>query len=256
MPSPNYTLCLPPGTHVTVEPNGNCILSHPLIELLVAARNGYDWPAGTGANISQQCVLNLEMEVAGHLDLLDADAAHQIVVRVSDWAENNDMAHAQLVGATADAKTRMQTAILELIHPGQEALGIDQLCQLPGIRLVIASKIFRFCVPLVGAAIDRHASYFFNSLPITGDGRGTYFLREWTNRRHTSSRLAIYQQNYYEINKEQYFNRYLPMLRCIANTLNMLKIKYCCAATNQMKKWRPADVEMAAYYWWACYGAR
>ena len=150
----------------------------------------------------------------------------------------------------------MQAAISDLIAPGKERAGIDALCSLPGISLVIASKIFRFCSPNQGAAVDRHASYFFNSLQVVGRGAATHFAREWANGRHTSSRLAIYAVANYTRNKAEYFEAYLPTLACIAQAMNANQAPYTCAAQNLQKNWRPADVEMAAYYWWACKGAR
>ncbi|MBN2428029.1 MAG: hypothetical protein JXK94_06820 [Deltaproteobacteria bacterium] len=127
---------------------------------------------------------------------------------------------------------------------------------LPGIRLVIASKIFRFCSPSFGAAIDRHASYFFNSLPLNGIGRATQFFREWANGCQTTSRFAIYNQAGYVRNKEEYFARYLPMLSSIAKAINEIPALYMCIATNRQVAWTPADVEMSAYYWWALNGSR
>jgi hypothetical protein len=150
----------------------------------------------------------------------------------------------------------MQAAISDLITPGRECAGIDALCALPGISMVIASKIYRFCVPTRGAAIDRHASYFFNSLQVAGGGNATRFDREWANGRHMTSRLAIYTVNGYEHNKAEYFSTYLPTITCIAQALNAIPAPYRCAARNAPMNWTPADVEMAAYYWWANHGAR
>lgn len=150
----------------------------------------------------------------------------------------------------------MQAAISGLITPGQECVGIDALCSLPGISLVIASKIYRFCAPTQGAAVDRHASYFFNSLQVAGGGNATRFAREWANGRHRTSRLAIYTLSGYVHNKAEYFSAYLPTVTCIAQALNAIPAPYTCAARNAPMTWTPADVEMAAYYWWATNGAR
>jgi hypothetical protein len=57
-------------------------------------------------------------------------------------------------------------------------------------------------------------------------------------------------------NLDHYFNTYLSLLNDIASSLNELHFQYECAATNQNMNWKPADVEMAAYYWWACNGKR
>jgi hypothetical protein len=134
--------------------------------------------------------------------------------------------------------------------------GLDSLSGLPGISLVIASKIYRFCYPRVGAAIDRHASYFFNSLPIVGQGPSTHFTREWANGAHRGSRLAIYSAAGFAANSSEYVQTYLPTLAGLATALNMAGHQYQCAATGLMKTWTPADVEMASYYWWALNGAR
>jgi hypothetical protein len=110
--------------------------------------------------------------------------------------------------------------------------------------------------PTVGASVDRHCSYFFNSSQIMGLGLSTRFSREWSNGQHTASRLAIYQNAGYLQNRDGYFRAYLPLLSCISNALNMGGHNFMCAATRAMGNWTPTDVEMAAYYWWACNGAR
>lgn len=253
---PNYTQDLPPGAQLIGQPTGQYIPSQVLIQLLVNARSAYDWPAGNGAQSSQQTIRNLEGAVAHRLAGLNVAAAHGIVIDVSSWAGNNTNSHVQLVGATHAQQAAMKAAITDLITPGREGSGIDALCGLPGINLVIASKIFRFCAPHIGAAVDRHASYFFNSLPVAGRGMSTNFVREWSNGRHASSRLAIYTSQNYRRNRAQYLEIYLPLLANIANAMNALQSKYICAATNQARDWTPADIEMAAYYWWACNGSR
>lgn len=256
MPQPHDAKCLPPGSDLTLQTKGTYVPSKPLIDLLVKARSDYDWPAGTGAAASQQTIVNLKVSIACRLIDPNAKAANGIVVDVSNWAGNNVSSHAQLVNATPAQKAAMLAAISYLMTPFREVDGINELCALPGISLVIASKIFRFCSPKVGAAVDRHASYFFNSLPINGHGAVTNFTREWSTGHHTSSRLAIYSRCGYTHNLKQYFESYLPILTCIANALNTYPAQYRCASTNKMKNWTPADVEMAAYYWWACNGAR
>jgi len=150
----------------------------------------------------------------------------------------------------------MQVAISNLITPGNAATGIDQLCAINGISLVIASKIYRFCVPNIGAAVDRHTSYFFNSLSVRGQGTPTHFQREWANGAHTSSRLATYNPAGYASNRAQYFQEYLPLLAAISNSLNNATSQYRCAASGVYRNWFPTDVEMAAYYYWARYGVR
>jgi hypothetical protein len=187
---------------------------------------------------------------------LNAGNAHQIVVDVSRWAGNNAASHQHVVAATPADKVVMRTAITDLISSPTAGAGMDALCGLPGISLVIASKIYRFCCPSIGAAVDRHASYFLNSMPITAGGFATRFKREWSNRKRVATRLAIYSAAGLAQNKNEYFQTYLPLLGSIARELNSSGMLYRCAATGLLKSWAAADVEMAAYYWWAVNGAR
>lgn len=256
MPPPKNTQDLPPGAELIRQPNGQIVPSEGLVHLLCKARSGYDWPAGTGAKVSQQTIIDLEASIGDHLDVLNPNSAHSIVIDVSRWAGNNANSHAVIVNATNTQKSVMEAAITKLCSHSQEAKGLDLLCRLPGIRLVIASKIYRFCAPIVGAAVDRHASYFFNSLTLHGNGLASNFKREWSNGRHTRSRLAIYNHRNYERNRTEYIEIYLPLLANIASAFNALPALYTCAATNQEKSWTPPDIEMAAYYWWACNGSR
>lgn len=256
MPPPNDVLCFPPGVMLTLNPNGQFVPSQPLVDLLLQARSNYDWPAGTGAHLSQRTIINLVAVVKADLLHLTNVSAHAIAVAVSNWAGNNANAHTRIVAATPAQQNQMQAAIACLLLPGQECAGINELCTLPGISLVIASKIFRFCSPNDGAAVDRHASYFFNSLQVTGVGNATHFVREWANGRHATSRLAIYNRANYARNTAEYFETYLPVLRSITQALNAIPAPYTCAASMGQMHWTPADVEMAAYYWWARRGAR
>lgn len=259
MPPPNY-YTLPPGVKAHRLPNGSFSLSHALVNLLVEARSAYDWPAGTGAAQSQQTILNLEADVAHWMQALNEENAHHIVTTVSDWAGNNAQAHNAIVQATPDVQVQLLNSLQLFNTPDGLANTIDGPCSVAGIRLVIASKIFRFCYPAVGAAVDRHTSYFFNSLEVISPGeprdRSTNFRREWSNGQHTASRLAIHQPPPYAHNLNEFINVYLPLLDSIANTLNAIPASYHCAATEEQKNWRPTDVEMAAYYWGACNGAR
>jgi endonuclease III len=256
MPQPNDAPSFPAGINLTYAASGHCNLSQHLVNLLIHARNEYDWPAGTGAKASQQTILNLTNTVRLNLATLTPANAHSIIMEVSCWAGNNANSHAKIVGASVTLQDQMKKAITSLVTPGHESTGIDALCALPGIGLVIASKIFRFCTPTQGAAVDRHASYFSNSLPVVGGGTATQFVREWVNSHHTISRLAIYNANNYNRNRTEYFSTYLPLLSCIAETMNANAISYTCGARNIPVTWTPADVEMAAYYWWATNGAR
>jgi hypothetical protein len=252
MPAPDEeATCLPAHARLAVGVNGQCVVPQALVNLLLQARNAYDWPAGTGATASQLAIINLVALVQRQLTALNPSTAHSIVVDVSTWAGNNSRSHGQILAASSAHRAQMYTAISRLITPGEECGGFDMLCSLPGIGLVIATKVFRFCVPREGAAVDRHASYFFNSLQVAGRGAATCFAREWNDRYHISSRLATYTGSKYARNKIEYFASYLPILACITQAMNALGAFYTCAAQALGKAWTPADVEMAAYYWWA-----
>lgn len=249
MPPPN-SYALPAGVMVHKLPTGSISLSEALVEMLVQARCDYDWPAGSGAVESQQTIRNLEADIAQLMQGLDKENAHRIVVAVSAWAGNNARSHNAIVRATPADRVQMLSSLQLFNTLDGLADAMDALCLLPGIRLVIASKIFRFCWPAMGAAVDRHTSYFFNSLGATN------FRREWSNGQHTASRLAIHQSASYTRNRREFVTVYLPMLRSMANALNAIPVLYHCAATGEQKKWRLADVEMAAYYWGACNAPR
>jgi hypothetical protein len=240
---------------ITKTKNG-LMLSQSLVELLVIARQNYDWPAHTGACISQHRIISLEKSVSQNLVNLNPISANKIVIDVSIWAGNNNKSHNVICSASHLQQKSMEQAIRNLLNPENRVLAIRNLCSLPGIGLVIASKIFRFCCPKEGASVDRHASYFFNSLAFIDNQKCTEFHREWTNAKHISSRLAIYSVYGLRLNEKEYFTKYLPLLRSIADSLNTLHEFYRCEATGNYKKWYPADVEMAAYYWWACNGAK
>jgi hypothetical protein len=236
-------------------------VSEALVDLLVSSRTTYDWPAGTGAAQSQQAILDLEVSVAKLLASLSGETAHSIMALASEWAGNNACSHEAILCASGATKDRMYRAVSLLVQaPDGPRRGLDALCGLRGVGLVIASKVYRFCLPQIGAAVDRHASYFFNSLDVSGPDqraeKATHFWREYADGRRTSTRLATYSPQGYEQNLDEYVRVYLPLLAGIAAALNRLARRYGCAATGQDRTWRPADVEMAAYYWWACHGAR
>lgn len=88
-------------------------------------------------------------------------------------------------------------------------------------------------------------------LPNNNICKATLFKREWSTGKHATSRLAIYQDSNYVYNRNEYIKTYLPLLAKISTTLNTMGIKYKCAATGETKSWRPVDVEMAAFFWWA-----
>ncbi len=108
--------------------------------------------------------------------------------------------------------------------------------------------------------MDRHASYFFNSLDIVDpEGirrKGTKFKREWQDGKHKTSRLAIYNPSSYAVNRDEFVDTYLPLLGQIAKSRNNMGAAFKRATRETEKSWRPADVEMAAYYWWAHHGPK
>jgi hypothetical protein len=231
-----------------------------LADLLVTSRNNYDWPQGTGARESQHVIIELEREVEDLVRGLDPARSHQIIKKVSSWGGNNANAQRVIGDASREDQVRMLDAIQHVLNPHMLKYGLDELSKLPGLRLVMATKIFRFCCQSWGAAVDRHASYFFNSLQIVAPSgicsRSTNFRREWSNGEHTSSRLANFSSAGHRLNCDEFGNVYLPLMTQIAESLNILGAAYRCAVTGGNKNWRPADVEMAAYYWWARKGSR
>lgn len=259
MPEPNDS-SLPQGVALHRLTDDAINLSNELVALLVGARNEYEWPSGKGRVESQKTIIELEEDVSALINEANIESAHIVFQRVSEWAGNNAKAHIAIVEASADTKMKMQNCLRLLSNPASQNLGMDRLAEIPGVNLVIASKIFRFCCPQTAAAVDRHASYFFNSLDFFSHemlpGKATHFRREWSDGKHATSRLATFTPGYFKVNRNEYFDVYLPLLHNIAAKLNSLQEFYECAVTGQLKNWRPTDVEMAAYYWWARNGAR
>lgn len=243
------------GNHVCVErlPDGSLQVSDALADLLVDARSSYAWPSIESPLRSQQRILDLESEVAERIQKLDPEKGHWIVQEVSRWGGNSERSQRVIERASLTQRD----AYVALIKQTSESIrpALEGFCQLPGIHLVMATKIYRFCSPNLGVAIDRHCSYFFNSLPLMEGGRqirtSTQFKREWSTGKHQSSRLADYSASGHRANLQEYVDTYLPLLKAIADSMNRRGNRYKCAASSQDKKWRPADVEMAAYYWWS-----
>ncbi|MFY9810428.1 hypothetical protein [Aquabacterium sp.] len=256
MSQPIFAASLPEAANLSMGQNNRWKASPSLTSLLLTARNNYDWPSGTGAAKSQNIIIDLENDVAQLLKSPSPENTHTIAVKVSSWAGNNKKSHDQIVMSSPHIKSAIHTSILSLIAPSTVHQGLLGLCAVPGISLVIASKIYRFCDPQHGAAVDRHASYFTNSLYSNQGVRTTEFLREWSNSKHRASRLAIYSQSKLKQNLNEYIENYLPTLTDTATHLNSTHNFYTCSETKARKPWRPADVEMAAYYWWAQNGAR
>jgi hypothetical protein len=257
--SPPNDSNLPLGVNVVEDPDAGLMASGALADLLVSSRSCYDWPQGTGAPQSQQAILHLESQAANWLAKLDPATAHALIQKVSIWGRNNVQAQDDIDRACPAIKDHMMAAIQAILDPRTLRIGLDRLSELPGLRLIMATKVYRFCCPTIGAAVDRHASYFFNSLDVVGAHgalrKATAFKREWENGTHKKSRLAIYNAGYHKKNRDEYLTKYLPVATQIAKSLNGMGLTYTCAATKSSRSWRPADVEMAAYYWWALHGS-
>jgi len=258
--APPHDYRLPPDLWVRRLADGSLDISPALVDLLADSRSDYDWPKDTGAAKSQRVINELEREVETLLRGLDAQRGHSIVQKVSKWGGNNLNAQESIDKATLSEQVRMRDAICQVLNPSTLKRGLDEFSNLPGLRLVMATKIYRFCCPAKGAAVDQHASYFFNSLNII-ETNGTrnkcvHFKREWGTARHTSSRLAIYSSAGHKSNCEEFVNAYLPLMAQIAESLNLLGVTYKCAETGENKKWRPSDVEMSVYYWGASKDSR
>jgi hypothetical protein len=230
-------------------------LSEALADLLVVARESYAWPTTEKPAISQQRIIDLETETHRRIVQLDSANAHWIVQAVSRWGGNNASAQSVIANAPPARRSELAGLVGQLLNPDSVRGALEGLAKQPGIGLVMATKIYRFCDPHVGAALDRHSSYFFNSLQIRDDDGGTRpctrFKREWANGKHRTSRLASYSMAGCFLNLNEYLATYLPLLRTVATLLNAQRGGFVCAASRTTKSWYAADVEMAAYYWWS-----
>lgn len=244
----------PSAIYLVRLPHEGWGISDKLADLLTEEREHYRWKATTAA-VSQRNITELEAEVARRIEHLDADHAGWIVREVSRWGGNNQKALHTLASASSEQNCAFARLIKQLLTTASASDALGTLTKQPGIRLVMASKVYRFCRPDVGAAVDRHSSYFFNSLPLQVEGGAvstcTRFKREWANGQHRASRLAIYSDSNCEVNLREYCRAYLPALATIAELLNSRSGGFLCAATKARRRWRPADVEMAAYSWWS-----
>ena len=162
--------------------------------------------------------------------------------------------------ASQHRKKQFSSLISNLLSPNATKSALHGLTDQPGIDVVMATKIYRFCVPNAGAAIDRHCSYFFNSLQNKGvpgpPSACTNFRREWATGKHRTSRLATFSKAGREWNLNEHFDSYLPLLSTISDALNQATGGFECAASHCRKTWRAADVEMAANQWWSRHGPR
>lgn len=210
---------LPDNIRIIRLTSGQLHPSNELIKLLCINRNVYDWPKGTGKEKSQELILTLETEAITLHEKYNENSVHQFVIHVSKWAGNNAIAHNSIINASQGDVQKLTDSLLALKSEDTTCRAFDNLSNLPGISLVIASKIYRFYCSDCGAAIDRHASYFFNSLDVV-DTEGKYlnkalkFKREWVNGKHKTSRLAIYNKPAYDHNRDEYMSNYLPLHCC------------------------------------------
>lgn len=154
-----------------------------LATLLMEARRGYRWPLTATSAASQQAVLDLEQEGAVWRNDPAAGIAHQFAVAVSVWGGNWIGAHNAIVGYDEEQQGTLRRALVMAVD-GQMGEAMVNLAELPGLSVVMASKLLRFTLPDTCAAVDRHASYMTNSLPDMSDGAVagscTAFHRQWS----------------------------------------------------------------------------
>ena len=230
----------PSAIHVVQLHNEKWYISGKLAGLLTYEREHYRWKATTAA-VSQRNILELEAEVARRIEHLDAANAGWIVREVLHWGGNNQKAANTLASASSEQNGIFARLIKQLLTPVSPADALRALTKQPGLSLVMASKVYRFCCPDVGAAVDRHSSYFFNSLPVQAAGGPvgtcTRFKREWANGQHRTSRLATFTHSNCEANLGEYCRAYLPALAAVADVLNSQGGGFLCAATKAKKRW-------------------
>jgi hypothetical protein len=254
MPPPNDAPAFSTEIRLIESERKELSVSDPLADLLSEAREQYAWGAKS-ASESQEIIGRLESETTLRLADLHGDTAQWIIQGVSRWGGNNQTAIRTIASVLPEQKQMFATLIGRLLKLGSTEHALRALTNQPGLGLVMASKIYRFCCPQVGAAVDRHTSYFFNSLFMNDEAgrlRGcTRFAREWANGKRRASRLAVYTDSKCDANLKEYCATYLPLLAGIADALNSQRRGFLCAASRVRRPWRPADVEMAAYFWWS-----
>lgn len=183
---------------------GQIDIPKELSELFVKARSNYEWPDGIGATESQKRIIELEKSTANSIESLSPDNAKSIIERVSEWGGNNKNSQNAITHANMQVRSLMSDIIEKIKDIRFLYNCLDRLSSLRGLRLVMATKVYRFCCPDIGAALDRHTSYIFNSLRIINkEGIVRYcteFKREWSTASHKTSRLAIYQENSHKFN--------------------------------------------------------
>jgi hypothetical protein len=254
MPPPNDAPVFSTEIRLIESDQNELRVSDLLADLLSGARERYVWGA-KAAPESQEVIVRLESEIARRLTDLHGDNAQWIIQEVSRWGGNNETAIRSVAFASAEQKQTFAELIGRLVTPLSPDHALRALSKQAGLGLVMASKIYRFCCPQVGAAVDRHSSYFFNSLSVydtSGKPRVcARFTREWATGKHSTSRLAVYTDSKRDANLKEYCATYLPLLGAIADALNSQRGGFLCATSRIRRPWRPADVEMAAYFWWS-----
>lgn len=237
-----------------LTPDGALAVSPALAELLVSARNHCTWRGTPGE--SQKHLHTLLADTARALATPKPVALQQLLARISKWDGGGKEA---AIAAWRDDERAGAVAALVDLHAGvavQQRL--LELQALPGIGLVLATKVYRFVAPQTAAAAERHSTYFTNSLAVrNADGAtefASHFRREWASGARAASRWAAYGDKDVEV--REYLERYLPLLKEIADAQNTEGLQYTCAARGVTYAWTPADVEMAMYSWWARHGLR
>lgn len=253
MPQPQTAAeVLGPQRYLTVKPGPARevdAVSDELAHLLTNARENYHFAGGLAQ------VAALEQHTQEQLTIGTDEALHSILYHVADWGGAQQPALNSIAEYDEERKRHAAQRIRAMHQGGNLQQALLGLCSLPGIGFVIASKVYRFVRPDVGAAVDRHASYFFNSLQLRRldnhpAGLATEFRREWANGTHTTSRMAVYQPDTLHHTAQHYCTRYLPIVASTAAALNRQEIRYHCVQTGRHLGWRPADVDMAAFNWW------
>ncbi len=233
---------------------GTLAVSPALADLLIEARNNYAWRGLTGD--SQKKIRDLTRDAARTMEMPAPVAIQQLIARIAKWGGGRQ--DARIARWDADDRARAVAATIGLRRMQDISTWLLELAALPGIGLVIATKVFRFVAPDIGAAGDRHSTYFTNSLSVRcGDGSvelASCFRREWATGAHAASRWAVYGAR--EAETLEYVERYLPLLKKITASLNAGGRQYTCAARGISVDWTPADVEMAMFFWWAKHGPR
>lgn len=93
----------------------------------------------------QRAVLDLEQGVRIRLTDLDAESVMWIACAVSEWGGDNQKAIEVVLTATPEENKHLAELIGRLLSPSTAKSAIFELTAHPGIGLVMASKIYRFC---------------------------------------------------------------------------------------------------------------